>query len=91
MVSHKANKEHHLMEDNKSYGKLARGSMKDKFEIERRILGKRKRQKKRSKVAEKPLTEKQQIEKLIKKYALPEGMITEESTLDDVKQIVSFM
>jgi len=43
MVSHKANKEHHLMEDNKSYGKLARGSMKDKFEIERRILGKRKR------------------------------------------------
>ena len=31
------------MEDNKSYGKLARGSMKDKFEIERRILGKRKR------------------------------------------------
>jgi hypothetical protein len=41
MVSHKANKEHHLMEDNKSFGfgKLARETLKDKLKIEHRILG----------------------------------------------------
>ena len=82
MVSHKANKVHDWME---LKAKLARGSLKDKLNAEywdKHSI---------SIVAEKPLTEKQQIEKLIKKYALPEGMITEESTLDDVKQIVSFM
>ena len=61
------------------YGNVAREPMEDKYNIERRIYGAG------AKTAIKPMTEKQQIETLIKKYSLPEGMITEESTLDDVK------